>query len=214
MSHSFRYPQLTASGYLNLASEIAGPNTCGLTIVATMQHETLGSHIHVKWLGPNVYIYIYIYVCRYDIHIYIYIYIYMTVCRHMPVIRISCESSHSEARCINLSPTRLISRLICYRPKDTYIMYIHGLLSAKVLLTVVNGSNKPMSVERQNDFTYDILYKANKHNAHNTLTSCCEIRLFRFAFLKSFRDYILLSPTSVDKLISPCYVNWYKMYPM
>ena len=60
MSHSFRYPQLTASGYLNLASVIAGPNTCGLTIVATMQHETLGSHIHVKWLAPNVYIYIYI----------------------------------------------------------------------------------------------------------------------------------------------------------
>ena len=26
-----------------------------------MQHETLGSHIHVKWLTPNVYIYIYIY---------------------------------------------------------------------------------------------------------------------------------------------------------
>ena len=39
---------------------IAGPNTCGLTIVATMQHETLGSHIHVKWLAPNVYIYMYI----------------------------------------------------------------------------------------------------------------------------------------------------------
>ena len=55
MSHSFRDPQLTASGYLNLASAIAGPNTCGLTIVATMQHETLGSHIHVKWLTPNVY---------------------------------------------------------------------------------------------------------------------------------------------------------------
>ena len=48
MYHSFRYTQLTASGYLNLASVIAGPNTCGLTIVATMQHETLGSHIHVK----------------------------------------------------------------------------------------------------------------------------------------------------------------------
>ena len=62
MSHSFRYPQLTASGYLNLASVIAGPNTCGLTIVATMQHETLSSHIHVKWLAPNVYIYIYIYI--------------------------------------------------------------------------------------------------------------------------------------------------------
>ena len=55
MSHSFRYPQLTASSYSNLASVIAGPNTCGLTIVATMQHETLGSHIHVKWLAPNVY---------------------------------------------------------------------------------------------------------------------------------------------------------------
>ena len=41
-------------------------NTCGLTIVATMQHETLGSHIHVKWLAPNEYIYI---------HMYIYIYI-------------------------------------------------------------------------------------------------------------------------------------------
>ena len=26
----------------------------------TMQHETLGSHIHVKWLAPNLYIYIYI----------------------------------------------------------------------------------------------------------------------------------------------------------
>ena len=67
MSHSFRYPQLTASGYLNLASVIAGPNTCGLTIVATMQHETLGSHIHVKWLAPNVctYIYIYIYDCTF-----------------------------------------------------------------------------------------------------------------------------------------------------
>ena len=62
MSHYFRYPQLTASGYLNLASVIAGPNTCGLTIVATMQHETLGSHFHVKWLAPNVYIYIYIYI--------------------------------------------------------------------------------------------------------------------------------------------------------
>ena len=89
-----------------------------------------------------------------------------------------------------------------------HIYHVHSrLLSGKVLLTVVNGSNKPMSVERQNDFTYDILYKANKNNAHNTLTSCCEIRFFRFAFLKSFRDYILLSPTSVDKLISPCYVN-------
>ena len=30
------------------------PNTCGLTIVATMQHETLCSHIHVKWLAPNL----------------------------------------------------------------------------------------------------------------------------------------------------------------
>ena len=55
MSHSSRYPQLTASGYINLASVIAGPNTCGLTIVAKLQHETLGSHIHVKWLAPNVY---------------------------------------------------------------------------------------------------------------------------------------------------------------
>ena len=62
MSHYFRYPQITASGYLNLASVIAGPNTCGLTIVATLQHETLGNHIHVKWLAPNVYIYIYIYI--------------------------------------------------------------------------------------------------------------------------------------------------------
>ena len=60
MSHSLCYPQLTASGYSNLASVIAGPNTCGLAIVATMQHENLGSHIHVKWLAPNVYIYIYI----------------------------------------------------------------------------------------------------------------------------------------------------------
>ena len=54
MSHFFRYPQLTASGYLNLASVIAGPYTCGLTIVATMQHETVGSHIHVQWLAPNI----------------------------------------------------------------------------------------------------------------------------------------------------------------
>ena len=50
----FIYPQRTAPGYLNLASVIAGPNTCGLTIVAKMQHETLASHIYVKWLAPNV----------------------------------------------------------------------------------------------------------------------------------------------------------------
>ena len=62
MSLSFRYPQLTASGYLNLAFVIAGPNTCGLTIVATMQHETSGSNIHVKSRPQCVIIYIYIYI--------------------------------------------------------------------------------------------------------------------------------------------------------
>ena len=63
-----------------------------------------------------------------------------------------------------------------------HVYYVHSrLLSGKLLLTVVNGSNKPMSVETQNDFTYNILYQADKNNAHITLTSCCEIRLFRFA---------------------------------
>ena len=56
MSHYFRYQQLTASGYLNLASVIAGPNTCGLTILATMQHETLGNTS--MWSdSPPMYIY-------------------------------------------------------------------------------------------------------------------------------------------------------------
>ena len=62
MSQSFWYPQLTALGYLKLAAVIAGPNTCGLMIVATKQHETLCSHILVKWLDPSVYIYICMYV--------------------------------------------------------------------------------------------------------------------------------------------------------
>ena len=42
-----------------LASVAAGPYTCGLMIVAAMQHETLGSHNHVKWLTPSVQIYKY-----------------------------------------------------------------------------------------------------------------------------------------------------------
>ena len=44
--------------YSSLDSVIAGPNTCGLIIVAVMQHKTLGSHEHVKWIALNVYIYI------------------------------------------------------------------------------------------------------------------------------------------------------------
>ena len=48
MSQSFAYQQLTVLRYLSLASAIAGPYTFGLTIVATMQHQTLGSHSHLK----------------------------------------------------------------------------------------------------------------------------------------------------------------------
>ena len=43
--------------FVNYICIYVGPDTCGLTIVATMQHETLGTHIHVKRLVPNVFTY-------------------------------------------------------------------------------------------------------------------------------------------------------------
>ena len=40
-------------------------NTCCLTIAVAMQHDTLGSHNHVNWLAPSVYIFIYILLATY-----------------------------------------------------------------------------------------------------------------------------------------------------
>ena len=55
MSQSVWYPQLTLLRCWSLASVTAGSNTCGLTIVATLQHVNLGSQDHMKWLARSVY---------------------------------------------------------------------------------------------------------------------------------------------------------------
>ena len=64
MSHSFRYPQFTASGYLNLASVIAGPNTCGLTIVPCSMKPWVA--ISMWSDSPPIYICICICICNFN----------------------------------------------------------------------------------------------------------------------------------------------------
>ena len=153
MSHSFRYLQLTASGYSNLASVIAGPNTCGLTIAATMQHETLCNYIHVKWLAPNVYIYVHVYM-----YMYICICIFICKCLYICLCACACTCTHmhapAHARTCTCTHQHMNMHIHMHTHTHTYI-YIFKMAAASrafhvwkygwfIRFCLMNGNTKPL----------------------------------------------------------------------